>query len=324
VKSILFRYYGSTAGLNVGEVAQPLPSDDEVLVRIHASSVNDWDWVLLGGKSPINRLMFGLRRPKIKTLGIDIAGTVAAVGKNVSRFQAGDTVWSDLSDKGWGGFAEYVCVKETGLAPKPACLSFNEAAATPQAGVLAIQSFLEKMDLKPGQHVLINGAGGGTGTFAIQLAKQLGVRVTAVDKTRKFDTMCSLGAYEVIDYTQDDFTENFDCYDVILDLCGNHPLFHYRRALKPNGCYLLVGGSRTLILKMVFVAPFVSLFGSRKLKIMPHEANKYLGELAQWFEQGRLKVVIDSTYPLARAPQALEHFGSGLAEGKIIIQILDE
>lgn len=321
MKSIVFSQYGSTADLEYEDVNPPVPADDEVLVRIHASSVNDWDWVLLRGKSPINRLLFGLFRPKVKTLGIDIAGTVAAVGQNVSRFQVGDEVWCDVSDKGWGGFAECVCVSEKGLEVKPLCLSFAEAAATPQAGVLAIQSFLDKMDVRPGQSVLLNGAGGGSGTFAIQIAKSLGAYVTAVDKPSKFDSMRSLGADEVMDYARVDFTENRGAYDYILDFCGHHPLLHYRRALKHDGRYLLVGGSRSLILKMVLVAPFLSILGARKLQIMPHKANKYLDKLADLFEQDQLKVVIDSIYPLGEVPQALEHFGSGMANGKIVIEV---
>lgn len=321
MKSIVFSKYGSTADLEYQDVDQPVPADDEILVRIHASSVNDWDWVLLRGKSPINRLLFGLLKPKVKTLGIDIAGTVAAVGQGVTRFQVGDEVWSDISDKGWGGFAEYVCVLEKGLEAKPSCLSFAEAAATPQAGVLAIQSFLDKMDLKPGQHILLNGAGGGSGTFAIQIAKGLGARVTAVDKSNKFDSMRSLGADQVVDYAREDFTENRGAYDFILDFCGHHPLLHYRRALKENGRYLMVGGSRGLILKMMLVAPFLSLWGARKLQIMPHEANKYLDKLRDLFERDQLKVVIDSTYPLKEVPEALEHFGTGMVNGKIVIEV---
>lgn len=290
-------------------------------MRIHAASVNDWDWGLLRGKPLVNRLLFGLLKPKVKTLGIDIAGTVAAVGRNVSRFQIGDEVWSDISDKGWGGFAEYVCVSERGLESKPPSLSFAEAAATPQAGVLAIQSFLDKMDVKPGQHVLINGAGGGSGTFAIQIAKMRGARVTGVDKFSKFDSMRSLGADQVVDYVQEDFTQNRGAYDFILDFCGRHPLLHYRRALKENGRYLMVGGASGLILKMLLLAPFLSLLSARKLQIMPHEANKHLAKLRDMFERGQLKVVIDSTFPLEQVPRALEHFGSGMANGKIVIAV---
>ncbi len=323
MKSIVFTQYGTTADLDYQEVETPVPAEDEVLVRIHASSVNDWDWVLLGGKSPVNRLLFGLFRPKVKTLGIDIAGTVAGTGRHVPDFQIGDEVWSDVSDKGWGGFAEYVCVPAKDLAPKPSCLSFEEAAATPQAGVLAIQSFLDKMNLKSGQHVLLNGAGGGSGCFAIQIAKNLGAKVTAVDKPSKFDAMRSLGADKVMDYAKEDFTKNLSAYDYILDFCGHHPLLHYRRALKDGGRYLLVGGSRSLILKMVLIAPLLSLLGSRKLKIMPHQANKYLDKLADLFERHQLKVVIDSTYPLKQAPRALDHFGSGLAVGKISISVTE-
>ncbi|NBD96257.1 MAG: zinc-binding dehydrogenase [Gammaproteobacteria bacterium] len=321
MKSVVFTRYGDTSDLDYRDVAQPVPADDEVLVCIHASSVNDWDWVLLRGKSPVNRLLFGLTKPRIKTLGIDIAGSVAALGRKVTRFEVGDEVWGDLSGRGWGGFAEYVCVSEAGLEPKPPSLSFAEAAATPQAGVLAIQSFLDKMDVRPGQHVLLNGAGGGSGTFAIQIAKRLGARVTAVDKRSKFDSMRALGADELIDYTEQDFTENLGAYDYILDFCGHHPLLHYRRALKKNGKYLLVGGSRGLILKMVLVAPFLSMAGARKLRIMPHEANKHLAELGDRLERSELEVVIDSTFPLEQVPQALERFGSGLANGKIVIAV---
>lgn len=321
MKSLYFHKYGTAEDLEIHDVSKPSCSSNEVLVKIHAASVNDWDWVLLRGKPFVNRLLFGFLKPKVKTLGVDISGVVEFTGSNVSKFKIGDEVLGDISGYNWGGFAEYVCVKETFLELKPSKMTFEEAAAIPQAGVLGIQGFKDKTSLAKKQNILINGAGGGSGTFAIQIAKNLGLHVTGVDKSTKFETMRSLGADHVIDYTKEDFTEKVNHYDIILDFAGHHPFFHYKRALNKNGIYLLVGGSSSLIIKCLLLGPILSLFGTKKLQILPHKPNKYLGELIRLKQEGKLKVVIDRVFELQKAPQALEYFGTGEAIGKIVISM---
>lgn len=319
MKSIIFHTYGTADELEFKEVPKPTCSSDEVLIKIHAASVNDWDWGLLRGKPFINKLLFGFFKPKVKTLGLDISGVVEMAGSKVSKLKVGDEVLGDISGYKWGGFAEYVCVKESFLELKSPNITFQEAAAMPQAGVLAIQGFKDYMDAAKGQHILINGAGGGCGSFAIQIAKNAGLHVTGVDTSSKFDTMLSLGADEVIDYRTDDFTENEAHYDLILDFAGHHPLFHYKRALKRHGMYLLVGGSSALIIKCILLGPILSLFGTKKMSILAHVPNKYLDELIKLTQEDQLTVVIDRIFELQKVPQALEYFGTGKAKGKIVI-----
>ncbi len=265
MKAIVYTEYGPPDVLQLEEVPEPIPKDDEVLVRVHAASVNDWDWGLLRGTPFLNRLLFGLLKPKLNILGSDVAGRVEAVGKGVRQLQPGDDVFGDLSGHGWGGFAEYVCAPENALALKPDSLTFEQAAAVPQAAVLALQGLHDKVRIQPGQKVLINGAGGGAGTFAVQIAKSFGAEVTGVDSTRKLDTMRSIGADHVIDYTQEDFTRNGVGYDLILDVGGFRSMFAYERALGPKGYYAMLGGSMARILQALVLGPLITLTGSNTL-----------------------------------------------------------
>jgi len=217
MKSIAFTKYGSPDFLELKEIETPTPNDNEVLIKVHAASINSWDYELLRGKPFANRAIFGLLRPKIKTLGADIAGQVVAIGKNIRKFSPGDEVLGDLSRDSWGGFAEYVCASENSLALKLKSMTFEEAAAIPQAAVLALQGIRDKGQVQAGQKVLINGAGGGVGTFAVQMAKYFGAIVTGIDSTEKLATMRSIGADHVIDYTKEDFAKNGQQYDLILD-----------------------------------------------------------------------------------------------------------
>ncbi|MCH7740066.1 MAG: NAD(P)-dependent alcohol dehydrogenase, partial [Chloroflexi bacterium] len=234
MKAIVFHKYGSPDDLELQEIEKPAPRDNEVLVKVHAASINAWDSQLLAGKPFVNRLLFGLRGPrKIHVLGCDIAGQIESVGRNAKQFQPGDEVFGDLSGDGWGGFAEYVCARENALTLKPAGMNFEQAAATPQAAVIALQGLSGKVQIQPGQKVLINGAGGGAGSFAVQIARSFGAEVTGVDSTEKLDIMRSIGAEHVIDYTREDFTRNGQRYDVILDLEAHHSIRDYWRALGP-------------------------------------------------------------------------------------------
>ncbi len=323
MKAIVFTQYGSPDGLSLKEVPKPTPKDYELLIRIHASSINSWDWEFLNGKPFINRLMFGLLKPKPakQILGADIAATVEAVGRRVTRFQPGDAVFGDLWDN-WGGFADYVCTRETAVEPKPTNLTFEEAAAVPQAGVLALQGLRKAEPLQPGQKVLINGAGGGVGAFAVQLAKLSGAEVTGVDASIKLEVVRSLGADHVIDYAKQDFTKTGERYDLIIDCQGFRSMFDNHRALRPGGTYAMVGGSMLRIPQLLFLSVFAPLTReSKKFRMVAEGPNKGLADLKGLIEAGKLVPVIDRTYPLSEVPAALRYFGEGRHKGKIVIAV---
>jgi NADPH:quinone reductase-like Zn-dependent oxidoreductase len=320
MKAIVNTKYGSPDVLQLKEVEKPNPKDYEVLIKVHAASVNDWDWGLLRGKPFVNRLIFGLLKPKIKILGVDIAGQVEAVGRNVKEFQPGDEVFGDLSASGWGGFAEYVCALENAVALKPASTTFEEAAAVPQAAVLALQGFRNKRQIQSGQKVLINGAGGGAGTFAVQIAKSFGAEVTGVDRTNKLDMMRSIGTDQVIDYTKEDFTKRGQRYDLIVDFAAYHSIFEYKHALNPKGIYIMVGGSSARIFQVMFLGPWISMTG-KKMGILMHKPNKDLAYIKKLIEAGKIKSIIDKCYPLSEVPEALRYFGKGHHQGKIVITV---
>ena len=320
MKAMVYTKYGTPDVLQLKEVEKPGPEDNEVLIKVHAASVNSWDWDLLRGTPFVNRLMFGLLKPKV-ILGCDIAGRVEAVGRNVKQLQPDDEVFGDLSGCGWGGFAEYVCPRENALALKPACLTFEQAAAVPQAALLALQGLRYKGQIQPGQKILINGAGGGVGTFAVQMAKSLGAEVTGVDSTQKLEVVRSLGADHVIDYTQEDFTKNGKPYDMILDVAGFRSIYDYRRVLGPGGVYVMIGGSSALVFQLMFLGPWISMVGSKKMGILLHKPNKGLDYMTGLFEAGKVVSVIDRRYPLSEAADALRYFGAGLARGKVVITL---
>jgi NADPH:quinone reductase-like Zn-dependent oxidoreductase len=321
MKAIVYERYGPPEVLQLKEVEKPTPKDSEVLVKVYAASVNDWDWGLLRGTPFMNRLFFGLLKPKIKILGGDIAGRVEAVGRNIKQFQPGDEVYGDLSGSGFGGFAEYVCVREKALVLKPASMTFEEAAAVPQAAVLALQGLRDKGQIQPGQKVLINGAGGGAGTFAVQIAKSFGAEVTGVDSTRKLDIMRSIGVDHVIDYTQEDFTKKGQRYDWIIDFAAHHSIFDYNRSLSPKGIYVIVGGSIARIFQVMFLGPLISMITSKRMGILTHKPNKDLVFIKELFEAGKVKPVMDKRYPLSEVPEALRYFGEGHARGKVVITL---
>ena len=251
MKAIVLTKYRSPDALQLKEVERPAPKDDEVLIKVHAAAVNDWDWCLVRGKPFYIRLLCGLLEPRVKIPGVEISGQAEAVGKNVTKFKPGDGVYGDISECGFGGFAEYVCAHENALALKPAGMTFVEAAAIPHAAMLALQGLRDDGQIQPGQKLLINGAGGGVGTLGIQIAKSFGVEeATGVDNSGKLDMMRSLGFDHVIDYTQEDFTESGQRYDLILDTKTNRSIFKYMRALTPNGIYVTVGGATTRLFKL--------------------------------------------------------------------------
>lgn len=323
MKAIVFKRYGSPEGLELMDVPRPEPRANELLVRIHASSINSWDWEYLNGTPFINRLMFGIFEPKRgkQRLGADIAGTVEAVGRDVGRFQPGDELFGDLWDK-WGGFAEFACTDETAVERKPGNVTFEEAASVPQAGVLALQALRRVEQLNPGDAILINGAGGGVGTFAIQLAKLSGAQVTGVDAAHKLEVVRSVGADHVIDYAQQDFTSTNNTYDLIVDCQGTRPMSSIKRTLKPGGTYAVVGAQMKRIPQMWFYRALGRLTGeTRRLRLVAEGPNQGLADLASLLESGQLVPVIDRTYRLEEVPEALAYFGTGQHKGKIAITI---
>ena len=320
MKAIVFTKYGSPDVLELRDVEKPTPADDEVLIRVHAASINDWDWGALHGTPFVNRLMFGLVNPKKQILGSDIAGRIEAVGKNTSQFRPGDAVFGDLSGR-WGGFAEYVCARENALLLKSPSMTFEQAAAIPQAGLLALQGLRDLGPIQSGQKLLINGAGGGAGTFAIQIAKQYGAEMTAVDSSEKLDMLRSIGADHVIDYTREDFTRNGRSYDLILDVKTNRSIFDCVRALSPNGVYVTMGGSTARLLQALLLSPWISMTTDKRFRILMLKANKGLSDMKQLFEAGKVVPVIDGPYKLSEVPQAFRRFGEGRHKGKVVITL---
>jgi len=321
MKAIVREKYGSPDVLELKEVEKPTPKDNEVLVKVHAASVNYIDWQALTGESFFIRLTTGgIRKPKHKILGDDLAGRVEAVGKNVKQFQPGDEIFG-ISDG--GAFAEYRCAPKDNLALKPANMSFEEAAAIPTAAIPALRALRDRGQIQPGHKVLINGASGGVGTFAVQIAKSFGAEVTGVCSTNKLDMVRSIGADHVTDYTQEDFTQKDERYDMILAAGGYSSISDYKRALSPEGIYVFVGGSMTQFFQAALLGPLTSMTGSKKLDFLvvtklDKDDFVYLIEL---FEAGKVVPVIDRRYPLSEVAEALRYYGEGHAQGKVVITV---
>jgi NADPH:quinone reductase-like Zn-dependent oxidoreductase len=325
MKAIAYCDYG-VANLKVVTVEKPAPADDQVLVRVRATSVNPYDWHFVEGTPKVMRLGVGLRKPKDTRLGVDYAGTVEAVGKSVTRFKPGDEVFGGKT----GAFAEYVCVREDRLiATKPTNVTFEEAGSVDIAGVTALQAVRDKGKVQPGQRILINGASGGVGTFAVQIGKSLGANVTGVCSTRNVDLVRSLGADRVIDYTKEDFTKGTDRYDVIIDNIANHSLSEVRHVLTPKGKYIIIGGGSgakdwqglfgmmTRMFKTLFVKPFVS---QEMGMMLTDPTQNDLVALADLMQSGKVKPVLDRTYKsLSAIPEAIRYVEQGHARGKVVV-----
>jgi NADPH:quinone reductase-like Zn-dependent oxidoreductase len=319
MKAIIHERYGPPDVMRLADVEKPTPNDNQVLVKIHAASVNALDWHLLTADIFLVRLEMGMLRPKNKIRGADIAGQVEAVGKNVTRFKPGDEVFGDTAH---GGFAEYAVASERALSLKPANLSFEQAAAIPVAALTALQGLRNVGKIQAGQKVLINGAAGGVGTFAVQIAKAFGAEVTAVCSTRNLEQARTLGADHVIDYSKENFTENGQQYDLIFAANGYHPLTAYKRALKPRGVYVMAGGTPKQIFGAVLFGRLMSEKNGRKMTNFLAESNpEDLQTLKEMCEAGKLVPVIDKRYALEQTPEALRYLGSGHARGKVIITI---
>ncbi|MCH8289288.1 MAG: NAD(P)-dependent alcohol dehydrogenase [Candidatus Marinimicrobia bacterium] len=319
MKAIVYTKYGSPDVLELKEVEKPTPKENEVLIKVRAASVNPLDWHYLRGKPLFMRLMgAGLLKPKNKILGVDIAGRVETVGRNVKQLQPGDEVFG--GGEFLGGFAEYVCVSENKLALKPANITFEEAAAVPIAAVTALQGLRDKGQIQQGQKVLINGAGGGVGTFAVQIAKSFGAEVTGVCSTSKVEIVRSIGADRVIDYTQEDFTKNGQRYNLIIDAAAYRSILDQKRALSPKGIYVMVGGSMARMFQVLFLRPWISMTGSKKIGLMLANINKKdLVFMKELLEAGKVVPVIDRRYPLSEVAEAIRYLEEGHARGKVII-----
>jgi len=317
MKAFVQDRYGPPEVLRLREIEKPVLADDRVLVKVRAASVNAFDWHMMTADFFVVRLSEGLRRPKTPIRGADVAGTVEAVGKNVTRFKPGDEVFG----QGRGSFAEYTTTSETGVAPKPRNVSFEQAAAVPGAGYTALQGLRNKAQLKPGQRVLIYGAGGGVGTLAVQVAKALGAHVTAVSSPENLEMLRSIGVDEVIDYTREDFVERGERYDVFFDIGANRSLSACRRVLTKDGTFVLVGASRhpiARVIKTILLSKFVS---QRLLGFLAKPTPEDLVILKEFLESGKLTPALDGKYSFDQVPDALRRLGTGKARGKIVISV---
>jgi NADPH:quinone reductase-like Zn-dependent oxidoreductase len=323
MKAVGYYQYGRPNQLRQVELPTPKLKPDQVLVKVRAASINSWDDDMLRGHTFVIRAISGWTKPKYPILGSDIAGVVEAVGSACRDWQVGDEVFGDIASAGFGSFAEYVAVPEKLLARKPSTVSFQEAAALPQAGLLAIQGIRHYGDVISGQRVMINGAGGGVGPIALTYAKSKGAHVTCVDRKEKFEMLRSFGADDLIDYTTTDYTRTGNRYDKILDVIAHHSASDYRRALSPNGVFTMIGGSMGgLLFQMLTIEPFLSKFRNKKLGIMGYRVSRgSLEELVQLYIAKTINVAIDRTFPLSQLREAFEYFESGMFKGKIVIEI---
>jgi len=321
MKAIVRQRYGSPDILELKEVDKPTPKDNQVLVKVHAASVNPLDWHILRGQPfPIRMMGFGLLKPKNQILGADIAGRVEVVGKDVTLFKVGDEVFG----MGMGSFAEYACIREDKLALKPAAITFEQAAAVPVAGLTALQGLRDHGRIQPGYQVLINGASGGVGTFAVQIAKAMRAQVTGVCSTKNIEMVRSIGADQVIDYTQEEFWRSGKKYDLILDNAAYQSISKSLGALKPHGIYIIVGGPTTIasLLLSLFFNPLISKLKRRKLVSFIAKLNQAdLAVIGELLQAGKIIPVIDRKYPLSETPQAIRYIEEGHARGKVIINI---
>jgi len=317
MKAIVYTEYGSADVLQLNDVEKPTPRDNEVLVKVHAASANPADWHLMRAAPFLARLANGLLKPKNTRLGADVAGRVEAVGSNVTQFHVGDAVFGSMTLHELGSFAEYICAQEDALALKPAKLTFEQAAAVPLAAFTALQGLRDKGQIQPGQKVLINGASGGVGTFAVQIAKSFGTEVTGVCSTRNLAMVRSIGADHVIDYTQADFSQNGERYDLIFDAVGNRSVSDLKRALRPNGICSVAGFTSLARLFQVM------LLGGKKIGMMATaKANKKdLLFIKELLEAGKVVPVIDRCYPLAETADAIRYLEAGHAQGKVVITV---
>ncbi|MCE7992525.1 MAG: NAD(P)-dependent alcohol dehydrogenase [Roseivirga sp.] len=321
MKAVLFEKYGLPEKvLKIKEVAKPTPKDDEVLIKIEATTINDYDWSLVRGKPYFYRLMFGMVKPKRHIPGMELSGVVEGIGANVRSLKEGDAVFGDTSAYGFGTLAEYICIHEKAVIKKPDDLSFEETTSIPHAFTLALQALKDIGNISEGQKVLINGGGGGVGTLGLQLAKLHNCQVTGVDSGEKLEMMKSIGFDFVLDYKQINFTKNGEEYDLILDCKTNKSAFSYLRSLKSKGKYVTIGGKLSSLIGVLFWGKIISVFSPKKLQIVSLKANKDLDYICELITQNKMKCEIDGPYSLEDVPRLIQYFGEGKHKGKIVIK----
>lgn len=321
MKAVICTKYGPPSLLELQEVQKPKPKENEVLVKIRASAINDYDWSMVRGRPFIYRLMFGLVKPKRRIPGMELAGTIEAIGEKVTLFKPSDEVYGDISEHGFGSLAEYICIHEKALILKPEAMSFEQAASLSHASMLAYQGLIDLGEITPNLKILINGAGGGMGTFAFQIAKEYSAIITGVDTGNKLKTLEELGFDKVIDYKLEDLTKGTERYDLILDAKTNRATWHYLRVLKPDGKYISVGGKLRRLLQILLLKSVLYKTTGKKIYILPLKANKNLDQIHRLFAEGKIKPIIDGPYPLNKTAEALQRFGEGKHTGKVIIKM---
>lgn len=321
---VCLRYGAPEKVLECQEIERPKPSQGEVLVRVRAAAVNDYDWAMVCGRPYLYRLVFGIRRPKRLGLGMEMSGVIEECGEGATRFQPGDAVYGDTSDHGFGTFAEYLAINEEALTLKPHEISFTEAAATAHAAGLALQGLRDIGGIKRGERVLINGAGGGVGTIGVQLAKLNQCEVTGVDSAEKFEAMRQIGFDHLIDYKTENFTKNKQRYDLILDTKTTRAPRAYLRSLRPGGRYVAVGGRSGRLLQIAVFGPLLSWMSKRQFRVVALKPNKGLSYINELFVAGKLRCVIDGPYrSLDEVGQAIRHFGEARHNGKVVVTVAD-
>ena len=319
MKAIVLTKYGSPENLQIKDVPKPSPKDNEILIKVKAAAVNDYDWSLSTGRPYLYRLLFGLFKPKNAIPGMELAGIVEEVGKNVRAFKPGDEAYGDISQYGFGAMAEYVCVDQLAVVIKPDFISFIEAASISHASMLALQAIRDAGEIKANQKVLINGAGGGVGTFGLQIAKQYNAEVTGVDTGEKLTMMTELGYDQVIDYKKENFTLSGNKYDLIIDAKSSQSPFSYLRSLNTNGKYITVGGQIKRLLQILLLKFFIKKIFSKAFKIVSLKSNEDLDYIHNLYKEGQIKCIIEGPYTLQEAPDAIALFGAGKHKGKVII-----
>lgn len=322
MRALLYEKYGNPQKvLNVIEVSIPEPKPNEVLVKVNAITINDYDWSLVNGRPYLYRLMFGFWKPKNSIPGIELAGVIVKIGSEVKLFKEGDAVFGDISEYGFGSFAEFCCVNEKALLKKPDYLSMEKAAAIPHAACLALQAFKQIDGLNHGQKILINGAGGGVGYFAFQLAKGFDCKTSGVDSAEKIEVLNHLGYDRLIDYKKENFTQNGEKYDIILDCKTNKPVYSYLRSLSSGGKYITIGGEIQRILAVYLLGKIISLFSDKKMEVLALKPNSGLNEVLELIKERKIKIQIDGPYKFEEIPRLIQYFGEGKHLGKIVVNM---
>lgn len=321
MKAIFCSQYTSPEKLEIKEIPNPIPGKLEVLVKIHATAINDYDWGMVRGKPYLYRLIFGLRKPKHPIPGMELSGVVEDTGDGVTAFKKGDAVFGDLSEFGFGSFAEYIAINEKALMLKPEAMSHEEATAIPHAALLAYHGLVKKGGIQKGQKILINGAGGGVGTFALQIAKQYDAEVTGVDTGEKLNNMKAIGYDHIIDYKKENFTKRGERYDLILDAKTSQSTWAYLKALEPKGKYISVGGTNGKLMQLAITKGLISGLTKKKCQILALQPNEGLDIINQLYAEGKIKPVIDGPYAFQEIPRLIQYFGEGKHTGKVVIRL---